>query len=183
MATISKENIAQFWLNSFPISSNYECLSFMDSNVVQNLLEFVPEKDDEKKIFDIINNYIHETKSRKILKTVPINISSKRHRSERNILTYIEPNHLRFSVHIEVIENIDYDEEISTTADENTEGIVKHYNNMFKNLSFNIKSNIAYFHCILPKYQFISFPILEENFTSKFTVHYYNDPIKHNLGF
>ena len=124
MAIVSKESIAQFWLNSFPISSNYKRLSFMDSTVVQNLLEFVSEKDEEKKIFDTINNYIHEMKSRKILKTVPINISPKRHRSERNILTYIEPNHLRFSVHIEVIENVDYDEEVPTTADVNTEGMI-----------------------------------------------------------
>ncbi|CAF1024454.1 unnamed protein product [Rotaria sordida] len=120
MATISKESLAQFWLNTFPISYNYEYISFSDTTIVQNLLEFISEKNEDQKIFNIINNYIQEIKSNKIIKTIiPEKISSKRQRSTKNtLINNIDSNHLRFTVHIDVIENIDYDDaDMSTIND------------------------------------------------------------------
>lgn len=109
MATISKENLAQFWLNAFPLYSNFENLSFSDTNIVKNLLELTSDKNDEKKIFNIINHSIQETKSTQILKSIP-----KRQRPVKNNLSNIDSNRLRFKVHVEVIENADYEEEIPT---------------------------------------------------------------------
>ncbi|CAM4924567.1 unnamed protein product [Rotaria socialis] len=118
MATISKESLAQFWLNTFPISSNYESISFSDSKAVQNLLEFVSDNSEEKKIFDIINGYIQETQPRKFLKTTaPKNSSPKRQRAKKNSLINIDPKLLRFNVHIDVVEILDYDEEVQTVVD------------------------------------------------------------------
>ncbi|CAF2641902.1 unnamed protein product [Rotaria sp. Silwood2] len=119
MATISKESLAQFWLNTFPISYNYADISFSNTTIVQNLLEFISEKNEEKKIFDIINGYIQEIQSKKIIKTIiPRKISLKRQRPIKNtLINNIDPNHLRFTVHIDVIENVDYNEEISTIND------------------------------------------------------------------
>jgi hypothetical protein len=117
MATISKETIAQFWFNSFPISTNYEYFSFSDSTIVQNLLKFVSEKNEDKKIFDIINDSIQQTKPKKIIRTITTKISSpKRRRSAKNTLTNIDTSRLRFSINIEVIENLDYEEEEIPTA-------------------------------------------------------------------
>jgi len=124
MATISKESIAQFWLNSFPISTNYQYLSFSDSTIVQNLLEFVSEKNEEKKFFDIINNYIQQTKPTKIVKTITVKTSSpKRRRSTKNTLTNIDPSRLRFTINIEVLQNLDYDEEFTPTIEPKIEGM------------------------------------------------------------
>lgn len=112
MATISKESLAQFWLSAFPISTDHEDLSFSNSTIVQNLLEFVSEKNEEKKIFNIINNYIQQTKPRKIIKTIPVKNSSPKHRrSTKNALTNIDTSRLRFTINIEIIENIEYEEE------------------------------------------------------------------------
>jgi hypothetical protein len=100
MATISKESLAQFWLHVFPHSINSnEYLSFSNSKIVENLLEFSTEKNEEKKIFDMINNSIQQIKPQKIPKTTP----SKRRRSNKNIDT----NRVRFTVHIEVLEYVD----------------------------------------------------------------------------
>ncbi|CAF1056532.1 unnamed protein product [Rotaria sp. Silwood1] len=124
MATISKESLAQFWLNTFPISYNYEYISFSDRTIVQNLLEFISNNDEEKKIFDIIKRDIQEIRSKNIIKTIiPRKISPKRQRSTKNtLINNIDPNRLRFTVHIDVIENLDYDEDISTTNDTKIEG-------------------------------------------------------------
>jgi hypothetical protein len=117
MATISKETIAQFWFNSFPISTNYEYFSFSDSTIVQNLLKFVSEKNEDKKIFDIINDSIQQTKPKKIIRTITTKTSSpKRRRSAKNTLTNIDTSRLRFTINIEVIENLDYEEEEIPTA-------------------------------------------------------------------
>jgi hypothetical protein len=161
MATISKESLAQFWLNSFPLSTNYEYLSFSDSTIVQNLLEFVSEKNEEKKIFAIINGYIHETKPRKILKTITIkNSSPKCRRSTKNTLTNIDTNRLRFTINIEVIENLDYKEEeeeeeildrtienLSSILHETNSNIIsKHFHTLIYpwliDVSFNISNDI-----------------------------------------
>ncbi|CAF4448298.1 unnamed protein product [Rotaria sp. Silwood2] len=125
MATISKESLAQFWLNTFPLSYNYADISFSNTTIVQNLLEFISEKNEEKKIFDIINGYIQEIQSKKIIKTIiPRKISLKRQRPIKNtLINNIDPNHLRFTVHIDVIENVDYNEEISTINDTKIEGM------------------------------------------------------------
>jgi len=125
MATISKETIAQFWFNSFPISTNYEYFSFSDSTIVQNLLKFVSEKNEDKKIFDIINDSIQQTKPKKIIRTITTKISSpKRRRSAKNTLTNIDTSRLRFTINIEVIENLDYEEEeIPTAIETKIEGI------------------------------------------------------------
>jgi hypothetical protein len=112
MATISKESLAQFWLHTFPSSTNDEYLSFSDSKIVENLLEFVTEKNEEKKIFEIIQNYIQQTKPQRILKTITIKTPPKYRRSNKNTLTNINTNRLRFTVHIEVFE---YEEEIPIT--------------------------------------------------------------------
>ncbi|UJR09228.1 hypothetical protein I4U23_013475 [Adineta vaga] len=111
MATISKETLAQFWLSAFPPSGNYEFISFSDSSVVHNLLEFISEKNEEKKLFKIIHGYIQETKSRKLIKTIEEKTSPKRRRSAKNILTNIDTNRIRFTVNIEVIENFEHEEE------------------------------------------------------------------------
>lgn len=121
MATISKESLAQFWLYAFPNSTNNEYLSFSDSTIVQNLLEFVTEKNEEKKIFAIIKNYIQQIKPQKILKTIPIKTPPKRRRSIKNTLTNIDTNRLRFTVHIEVLENVEYEEDIPTKTEGKTE--------------------------------------------------------------
>jgi len=124
MATISKESLAQFWLNAFPISDNYEYVSFTDSTIVQNLLEFVSEKNEEKKIFEIINGYIQNTIPWKILKTTEVQTSPKRRRSARNnMLTNINASRIKFTVNIEVMENMDYEEEITTMIDMKVEGM------------------------------------------------------------
>jgi len=124
MATISKESLAQFWLNAFPISDNYEYVSFSDSTIVQNLLEFVSEKNEEKKIFEIINGYIQNTIPWKILKTTEVQTSPKRRRSARNnMLTNINASRIKFTVNIEVMENMDYEEEITTMIDMKVEGM------------------------------------------------------------
>jgi hypothetical protein len=125
MATISKDSLAQFWLNAFPISSNYEYLSFTDSTIVKKFLEFVSEKNEEKKIFEIINCYIQQMKPKKIIKTIAIKTTSppKRQRLTRNALINIDTNQIRFTVNVEVIENMDYEEEeIKTTMEEKIEG-------------------------------------------------------------
>ncbi|CAF3191539.1 unnamed protein product [Rotaria sp. Silwood2] len=80
MATISKESLAQFWLNTFPISYNYADISFSNTTIVQNLLEFISEKNEEKKIFDIINERTIENLS-SILNESDSNIISKRFHS------------------------------------------------------------------------------------------------------
>jgi hypothetical protein len=121
MATISKESLAQFWLYAFPNSTNNEYLSFSDSTIVQNLLEFVTEKNEEKKIFAIIKNYIQQIKPQKILKTITIKTPPKRRRSIKNTLTNIDTNRLRFTVHIEVLENVEYEEDIPTKTEGKTE--------------------------------------------------------------
>lgn len=124
MATISKESLAQFWLNAFPISDNYEYVSFSDSTIVQNLLEFVSEKNEEKKIFEIINGYIQNTIPWKILKTTEVKTSPKRRRSARNnMLTNVNASQIKFTVNIEVMENMDYEEEITTMIDMKVEGM------------------------------------------------------------
>ncbi len=124
MATISKESLAQFWLNAFPISDNYEYVSFTDSTIVQKLLEFVSEKNEEKKIFEIINSYIQNTIPWKILKTTEVQTSPKRRRSARNnMLTNINASRIKFTVNIEVMENMDYEEEITTMIDMKVEGM------------------------------------------------------------
>jgi hypothetical protein len=124
MATISKESLAQFWLNAFPICDNYEYVSFSDSTIVQNLLEFVSEKNEEKKIFEIINGYIQNTIPWKILKTTEVKTSPKRRRSARNnMLTNINASQIKFTVNIEVMENMDYEEEITTMIDMKVEGM------------------------------------------------------------
>jgi hypothetical protein len=123
MATISKESLAQFWLNALPISANDDYLSFSDSTIVQHLLEFVSEKNEEKKIFQVINCYIQESKPRKNIKTITVKTSPKRRRSARNTLTNIDTSQTRFTINIEVIDNMDYDEEITTTMDTKVEGI------------------------------------------------------------
>ncbi len=119
MATISKESLAQFWLHAFPIGTNYDYLSFSDATIVQQLLEF----GSEKKIFDRINEDIQQTKPRKIIRTTAIQTSPKRRRSVKNTLTNIDPSRLRFTVNIEVIENLDHADDIPTTAATKTEGM------------------------------------------------------------
>jgi hypothetical protein len=114
MATISKESLAQFWLNAFSISSNQEYLSFTDATIVENLLELIPEKNEDKKMFDIINGYIREIKSRKIIKKISEKTSPKRRRSAKNTLINIDTTRVRFTVNIEVIEHTENDEEIET---------------------------------------------------------------------
>ena len=129
MATISKDSLAQFWLNAFPISSNDEYLSFSDSAIVENLLKFVSEKNEEKKIFEIIKCYIQETKPNKMIKTITtLKTSPKRRRSARNTLTNIDTNRLRFTINIEVMENMDYEEgeEITTAIEVKIEGMNSH---------------------------------------------------------
>ncbi|CAF5224053.1 unnamed protein product, partial [Rotaria magnacalcarata] len=75
--------------------------------------------------FDIINGYLQETQPRKILKTVaPKKSSPKRQRAKRNSLINIDPKLLRFNVHIDVVENLDYDEEVQTVVDTIVEGMI-----------------------------------------------------------
>ncbi|CAF4986267.1 unnamed protein product, partial [Rotaria socialis] len=103
----------------------YESISFSDSKAVQNLLEFVSDNSEEKKIFDIINGYIQETQSRKFLKTTaPKNSSPKRQRAKKNSLINIDPKLLRFNVHIDVVEILDYDEEVQTVVYTIVEGMI-----------------------------------------------------------
>ncbi|CAF1356724.1 unnamed protein product [Adineta steineri] len=118
MATISKDSLAQFWLNTFPICDNYEYLSFSDTTIASNLLKFTSEKNEEKKIFEIIHGYIRETKTKNITKIIEDKKTSpKRRRSTKNNLINIDATRLRFTINIEVIENLDYEEEITTTIE------------------------------------------------------------------
>ena len=94
MATISKDSLAQFWLNSFPISSNNEYLSFTDSKIVNNLWEFISDKNDEKKIFELIQ----QIKPKKISNTSP----PKRRKTAK----MSDTNQIPFKVKIKVIEKI-----------------------------------------------------------------------------
>jgi len=164
MATISKESLAQFWLNSFPLSTNYEYLSFSDTTIVQHLLEFVSEKNEEKKIFDIIHGYIQETKPRKIIKTITIkNSSPKRRRSTKNTLINIDTNQLRFTINIEVIENLDYEEEIPTEIEACLDRTIENLSSILHETDSNIISK--YFHrLIYPWFIDVSFNISNDIF-------------------
>ncbi|CAF1101711.1 unnamed protein product [Adineta ricciae] len=118
MATISKESLAQFWLSAFPPCDNYDYLSFSDAASVSNLLEFISEKNEEKKIFELINSYIQEMKPKQVRMTIEENSSSKRRRSTKNTLINIDTNRVRFAVNVDVVENLEYDEEIISIADD-----------------------------------------------------------------
>ena len=79
MATISKESLAQFWLQTIPCSNeNFE-----------QLLQF----NDNEKIFRIIKRYIKNP-----LKTTQTTNDSKR-------TTKIERNQMKFTINIEVFKH------------------------------------------------------------------------------
>lgn len=120
MATISKETIAQFWLNAFPISSKCENISFSDTSIVQNLLNF----GSSNKVFDRIQEYIKDTKLRKLNKSTS---PKQRQRLTKNTLININPKIVKFNIHIDVLEDIEYEEEqeVPMMIETKIEGMIK----------------------------------------------------------
>ena len=116
MASVSKESIAQFWLHAFPISSvDQPAFAVTDATLVPRLLDFLATTDDEKKIFDRILTSLREAQpGREVTKKTT---SPKRRRSAKNVFTGLDPTRLRFTVNVEVIDDIEPEEEVASNVE------------------------------------------------------------------
>ena len=104
MATISKDSVAQFWLQAFPNSreTQKENFSFSDPKVVSNLLQFTSENNEEKKVFALIHADLEQTQVSRILKTTTTTTTTNKISPKRR---------LQCQINIEVLQIAD-DEEV-----------------------------------------------------------------------
>jgi hypothetical protein len=106
MATVSKDTIAQFWLQSLPCSSlslPFDRLSVTNSTIVQHLREFRSTNDRERQIFEVIHRSLCDMPSHRISASMHQTLSTRQVKNHR------WNTRARFTVHIDTIEDNDDD--------------------------------------------------------------------------